>query len=340
MLEFIDRCGIGYSSATSSILEKCFILEDCIDAITNESADSRIISTATSYTYSIVYEFLEHVKEMLTKLAQAVLSALNNFYLNNAKIMDKYHDIIAENIRKLDKPIRQETYEYPKCKDYPVNLKSTISVENDIIRLHESIKTRSMAPEEVAANVDLMLIEFGKEVIDSPPDPYDLKDSTAKIVRDTVQGKETTVIITPATFDKYLHEIMNYKQDRDDIMQTKKAINDDYTALKRTYSKVTKDPKALMSPTIQNFKDPDRAAFIAREYSRYSNIHVEMMRLFNGFINIYNVAFDTKLKCLNEKIERNKAIIIEIITRTGLFTSLNPKVKEDKPIPRDIATKK
>ena len=59
---------------------------------------------------------------------------------------------------------------------------------------------------------------------------------------------------------------------------------------------------------------------------------MEMMRLFNGYIAIYQSAFDTKLQCLNEKIESNKAMITEIITRTGVFAAINTKAVN--PVPR------
>lgn len=338
MLTFLDQCGLSYSNVSASILEKTDILEDCLDAIVNEEADYHTVSMASTYTHSIIFEFLENVKEALVKLAQTVLSALNNFFLNNVKIIDKYSDIICDNIRKLKEPIKQDTYEYPVMKDYPTDLKSTIGAEADIIRLHDKIRTERVTPNQISSQVNGLLKSFGNEVLKSTPDPFDLRESTEKIVRRTIEGRKITISITPETFNQYLNEIMNYKRDRDDILKTQKSILDDYNALKRTYSEVTKDPETLMRSTIQNLKDPDREAFIAHEYSRYNDIHTEMMRLFNGYITIYQAAFDTKLRCLNEKIDTNKAVINEIITRTGLFTSLNTKAA-NTPIPRDIATR-
>ncbi|MCM1532920.1 MAG: hypothetical protein NC114_11730, partial [Ruminococcus flavefaciens] len=224
------------------------------------------------------------------------------------------------------------TYEYPSTKDYPKSLKSTVSAEKDIIRLHDKIRTYMIPPAQVGNQVNRLLQSFGKEVLERAPDPDDLKNSTTKIVRDRIRGQKKTITITRETLGIYINEIMNYKHDKDDIMRTRKAIIDDYESLKRTYAAVTKDPESLMRSHIRDLKDPDREAFLAHEYTRYADIHMEMMRLFNGYIAIYKAAFDTKLQCLTEKIESNKAAITEVFTRTGVFAAINTKTAS--PIPR------
>jgi len=303
-----------------------------MDAMLHEDVDFRIITTATAYTHSMFFEILENVKDALVKLAQAVLSSLNNYFLNSVKLIDKYREVIGERIDKTKVTIKQDTWEYPDVKDYPKNLKSTISAEKEIIRLHEKIKTQVIQPAHVSGHVNRLLQSFGKEVLGAMPDPYDLKSSTASIVQRTIRGKKKTIDITRETFNQYINEILNYKRDKDDIIRTRKSILDDYETLKRTYASVTKEPESLMRSHIQDIKDPDREAFLAHEYSRYADIHMEMMRLFNGYIAIYQSAFDTKLKCLTEKIESNKATITEIITRTGIFAAINTKATT--PIPR------
>lgn len=332
MIQFMNRCGFDNAVITPTILEKGIVLESCIDAIINEEADYRIITTATAYTHSMIFEILENVKDALVKLAQHVLSVLNNYFLNSAKLLDKYREIVGERIDAVKDPIKQETWEYPTAKDFPKPLKSTVSAEKDIIRLHEKIRAGSVAPAHISGQVNRLLQDFGKDVLERTPDPHDLKKSTSKIVQDRIRGQKKTITITRATLNQYINEILNYKRDKDDIMRTRKSIIDDYESLKRTYASVTKDPESLMRSQIQNIKDPDREAFLAHEYTRYADIHMEMMRLFNGYIAIYQAAFDTKLQCLNEKIESNKAAITEIFTRTGIFAAIN--TKSATPIPR------
>ena len=332
MIQFMDRCGFDDSVITPALFEKASILESCFDAVVNEEADYRIITTATAYTHSMFFEILENVKEALVKLAQRVLSTLNNYFLNSAKLLDKYREIIGERLDKVTDPIKQDTYEYPSAKDYPKSLKSTIGAEKDILRLYEKIRTYAISPAHISGQVNRLLQSFGKEVLERTPDPDDLKKSTAKIVQERIRGQKKTITITRDTFNAYVNEILNYKRDKDDIMRTRKSIIDDYEALKRTYATVTKDPESLMRSHIQNIKDPDREAFLAHEYTRYADIHMEMMRLFNGYIAIYQSAFDTKLQCLSEKIESNKAMITEIITRTGVFAAINTKAVN--PVPR------
>lgn len=334
--EFLSRCGMTADIAIAETYQKIDVIESCIDAIDEGVNDIRVISTATSYTHSMIFEILDNVKEGLLKLAQRVLSVLNNYHLNNVRLLGKYREAVIERLGKMKDPIIQETFEYPDTKDFPKALRSTGSVDKEVQKLIAEIQDpdKPPAPEKVQNRVNQMLKSFGYEVLGLTPDPYHLKDSTAKIVRDKVRGKPVTVSIDRWTLEKYFEQISTYKRDKDDILRTRKNLVEDYELLKRSYSSATKDPNQLATNRLKTMVDPDKEAFLAHEYNRYANIHVEMMRLFNGYIAIYKSAFDTKLSELNDKINNNKNTIVEIITRTGLFASLNTKSPmNDNPIP-------
>ncbi|MCM1231729.1 MAG: hypothetical protein NC311_05770 [Muribaculaceae bacterium] len=334
MIRYLAPYGIVEEDLmTESVFNKVMIFESCIDALGSGDAVPDIVSTSTAYTYSIVMEVLDNAKEVLLKLIQKVLSVLNNYYLNNVKLIDKYREVILDRLPTKGPIILHETYEYPAMKDYPKALKSTISAEKDILRLHSDlIADPGLA---VGYQVDKLLQRFGKEVLGMEPDPDDLKGSTADIVRATMRGEMTKVQIDRKTLNSYIDQISSYKADKEDLMRTKKSVVDDYEALKRTYAKVTKDPMSLARNRIEQMAHPEKEALLSHEYQRFANIHMEMMRLFNGYITIYKVAFDTKLDEIMQKVEDRKNVITEIITRTGLFAALNTKnpAKDGKPIP-------
>lgn len=332
--KFMTQCGITNHLAVIETYDKLDIVESCMDALGSGCGEARIISTATAYTHSMFYEILENVKETLLRLVQKVLSVLNNYYLNNVKLLEKYREAVLSRLDKVKEPIKHETFEYPEVRDYPHAIRTTTGIEKDVLKLHEEIKMGSITSEKVGSRIDKLLQSFGKEVLEVTPDPYDLRGSTKKIVEKRVRGKSITVTIDHHTLDKYIEQITTYKRDKDDIMRARKNIIDDYELLKKTYASVTKNPESFITNRIQAIADPDKEAFMANEYSRYAAIHIEMMRLFNGYIAIYQAAFDVKLQELQNKINDNKNTIVAIITQTGLFAALNTKtVDRNKPIP-------
>lgn len=332
--KFMTQCGITNHLAVIETYEKLDIIESCIDALGSGLGGASIISTATTYTHSMFYEILENVKETLLKFIQKVLSVLNNYYLNNVKLLEKYREIILDRLTKVKDPIKHETFEYPEVRDYPHAIRTTSGVEKDIIKLHDDIRSENLTSEKVRSYIDRLLQSFGKEVLETTPDPYNLRSSTKKIVEKRIRGKSVTVTIDRYTLDKYIEQITTYKRDKDDIIRVRKNLIDDYNLLKKTYADVTKNPTGIITNRIQAIVDPDKEAFMVNEYSRYATIHVEMMRLFNGYIAIYQAAFETKLQELQNKINDNKNTIIAIITQTGLFAALNTKsTDENKPIP-------
>lgn len=334
MIRYLAQYGFTDEDViTPSVFEDTMLFESCVDALRSGDATPEIVTMSTSYTHSIIFEVLENAKEALLKLAQTVLSIVNNYYLNNVKLVDKYREAILDRLPMKGPVVFHDTYEYPEVKDYPKPLKSTISAERDILKLHEDLIADPSTA--VAFRVDKLLQAFGKEVLSVTPDTDNLKESTAGIVRETMRGRMIKVSIDRKTVGAYIDQISSYKKDKDDIIRTKKNIVDDYEALKRTYSKVTKDPIQLAKNHVEQMAHPEREALISHDYQRYASIHMEMMRLFNGYITIYKTAFDTKLDEITQKVEDRKHVITEIITRTGLFAALNTKNPDryGNPIP-------
>lgn len=317
--------GIDDRVVSPSIMDNSFILESAMDALGSGEATPDVVSMASSYTHSMIYEILENAKDMLIKLIQQVLSVINNYYLNNIKIMDKYREFILDRVPANGPIIVHQTYEYPDAKDFPKAVRSTAYGDRDIVKLHEDILGGNSDSISVQYRVDKLLESFGKDILDAQIDPTDLKDSTAEAVRRRMRGDEIMIRLDRKTLVTYLDQISTYKKDKDDIQRTKKNVIEDYEMLKRTYAKVTKDPKTYIENRVRGMSEPERQTMLSHEYQRFASIHMEMIRLFNGFITIYQTAFDTKLEEIQRKVEDRRNVINEVITRTGLFTTLNPK---------------
>ena len=329
----VGKIGAENLILSEGIVKNFDILESCFDAIDEGVTDPTVITITDSTTDRLFYEILDNVKEALLKLMQRILSALNNYYLNNVKVIERYKEAVKDGLARLPAPLVHETYEYPIVPNYPRELKATVTNADEIVRLHKRIEENDMGPDAVAFEVDHLLFNFGREVLGEGPDPLNLCDSVEKIVTERIRGnggRLVEVYIDANTVDKYLSEISSYDAEKKDIKETKKNITKDYESLRNTYAKVTKNPREFVRTRAQAIADPEREAFIAHEYLRYKDVHVEMMRLFNGYIDIYNTAFNTKLRELKAKINDRRNTITAIITSVGLFTTLNTKPLDSK----------
>jgi len=318
------------SLITVTTLENASILESAMDALGSGEAIPDVVTTASTYTHSIIAEILENAKEALIQLAQKVLSIFNNFIVNDIKIMEKYRDIILSRISEKSPVMIHETYEYPAVKDFPRVIKGAVYGERNITNLQDKLTGPKRELYSPGQEVDRLLEQFGQDILGERIDPNNIRESVRHVVQDKVRGNAIRIRLDRHTFATYLDQISTYKTDKDDIIKTKKAVIEDYEMIKKTYSKVTKRPdelatKAVNTSDLKGLASPQRQMLYSIEYQRFADIHMEMTRLFNGFITIYETAFDTKLNELKMKIEDRKNVVTEVLTRTGLFTSINPR---------------
>ena len=89
---------------TPETYHKIAVIEECMGAVNEGVVTNDVITMTLSYTHSLALEMLENIKEALLKLCSLVLSALNNYILNNAKYIERYKEILKVRIAKLDKP--------------------------------------------------------------------------------------------------------------------------------------------------------------------------------------------------------------------------------------------
>ncbi|MCM1230058.1 MAG: hypothetical protein NC489_07995 [Ruminococcus flavefaciens] len=324
--QFIKQCGLNESVATAKTYQYIDIIESAFDAMKDGIPNFTIVHTSGSYTQSLIMDLLENVKAILLQLCQRVLSALNNLQVNNVRLIQRYQEVLLTRMKTLKEPIVHKTHAYPDLGEFPAVINAT-KFEREIVRLQQEISDPNSTPSvsRITSQVDGILRDFTKQVIGHPVNVQTLKSSVENEVRKRVRGKVITTEVTETTLVAYMEQINRYKQDKADITRLKKSVNEEYQRIKDMYASVTEDPIALAKNTVRYNLNPEKEEFLANEYGRYADIHVEMLRLFNGFITVYNTAFTTVLNVLEEKIEDRKNFITTLFSTTGIFAALNTK---------------
>lgn len=319
---------------------KIDVINSCNQAIDEGVASDTIISVASSYTFNLVAEMLDNVKEALLAIYTKLLSYFNNYILNSVNLASKYRELIIDRYKTLKKPVAFKTYEYTKLydKNYP-NLKMDMTkLETQISEFQDSVISNNLGSDDVESWVDKMLLEFGSNVLDISVDTYDLKSSVKSRTRQMIQGREVIKNLQPDDLSKFIDEICGYKKLKDSITRTKKEILSEYERLKSVYTKTMKKKEAE-SVGIDSIRNSEFSRFKTADSMRFANINMGMTRLFNGFITIYSESFNTKLACLQEKIDQNRDVIVRMMSETSIFAAANPKNPTRNRAPQKIGTK-
>lgn len=314
---------------TESSCQKLDVLDSCYAALSEGVYDTEVIMTTASYTQSFVFEVLENVKDALLKLYQQVLSVLQNFILNTANLADKYRNLLIDRFIAMREPFVFKTYEYPKLQDknYPAIFKSSVSVEQEVQELQSKIIDKGITGSEVEDEIHRLLKQFGRAVLDDEIIPDDLNNSVISSVNRHVRGKEVTRRLTQRDINAFIDEICKHKEFRDDLARTKNNLIDDYTKLKQTYTRTLKDKEAELLG-IRAMKYPELERLKMSERDRFASINLAMTRLFDGYISVYREAFNQKLSIMQDKVEDNRRILVELMTRTNVLTTLSTKTPD------------
>lgn len=329
---------MNQDSLTEFSIYQLDVIETGYESINEDSANSNIVQMTLSYTRSFILEILDNTKEALLKLYQRVLSVLNNYILNTANLADKYRNLIKERYKKLSSPMVIKTYEWPNLKNnsYPAIIHSDNELHADLEELSQKVMDQNVNSDVIDTIVEKKIISFSKVVIDGTVDSSNPKETTKSIVTDRVRGRQVSRVLKYDELDKFIDEIKQYKVLKDDINRTKTAMLKDYEILKKSYmesinkkeSQVV-DVKALKNPGLEQFK--------SYEYQRFASINMHLNRLFNAYITIYNTAFDTKLNLLKEKIDNNRDILIDLMTRTSIIAAVNTKSPNKQRAPLKVS---
>lgn len=318
-----------YLSESTSDFETLSLIDSCYAAFNEGVTDTFIVNVAASNTQAVLNEYLEHVRETLLGLYERVLSYLNNYIFNHAKLVDRYRELLIERFEQKKPQILFHTYQYAGLydKNYPILMKSSGELTDNIRNLQSAFIDQESSVGIVNESVDAMIVDFGKSVIDGVVDLNDIDGSVADIVRERVRGREVVKRLNKTDIGKFVTEISAYKAMKDSIMSTKKNMLEDYKMLKSMLTReMTRAESSVMG--IEDIRHPDAATLRNVDYQRFASINVALSKMFNSFIRIYSKAFDTKLSVLNDKITENKDILTKLMVETGVFAAINPHKPE------------
>lgn len=310
--------------STPEELQTLDVLDSCYIALSEGVNDSFVVDTTVSSTYKLLQEMLDKIYSILLDIYSRLLNYLNNYFMNSARMIDKYRNIIIARYDKLKSPLLFMTHQYPNLyeSNYP-NIVHTNKISDMVESFQQRIVDNFTLPEDVSESVDVYINNFAVDTIGSKVDIDNLKADVERIVRKRVQGMEVLKKLSQSDLNKFIDEIVKYKDMKSSITKIKKDIIAEYQALRRSMQNQIRD-KVRSTTGINDIANPDAAALKNAEYNRFASINVQVMRMYTAFINIYNVAFNTKLKCFAEKIDENKAIINELLTKTSVFAAANP----------------
>ena len=300
------------------------LIDSCYNAISEGVYDPFVISTATSSTNKYLLEFLDRIYAALMDICGRVLNYLNNYFMNSARLADKYRKLIIQRYDKLDAPILYKTHLYPGLYDkhYPEVI-STGELVDELESFQNKIFDNDMSYDSIKDEIEFRVSAFAVDSIGAKIDMYSLQTEVEAVVRKKVQGMETIKRLNKSDLEKLIDELNRYKDMKNAILSTKKSVEAEYKALKSAMMVSMRD-KIKQVSNINNISNPDAEALKNAEYTRFANINTAVSQMYSAFTTIYNVAFNTKIRCLSEKVDENKAIINELLTKTSVFAAANP----------------
>lgn len=285
---------------------------------------SAILGIADTYSQSIIYDLLENVRTFLLKLYQSVLTVLNTYILNHAKLFEKYQDLILERFDKIDGSIRYYTYSYSDLYTYPKDLRSEGKAEKaaeEIIKLGEDPNTN---PDDLEHAVNEKIREFSYAMIGTKIDPYNLKEHIRSVCYAKMQGEKYVERLTKENLKQFIQEIREYKTVKSELRNLKTEIDHYYRTLKRNYAS-SFSMATGPSGELVRLKDPNKAELLDRQVVQFSTAKIQLNRLFNGYITLYSGCFNAKLDIIQQRININKAVIVAVMTRTNVLYAVSGK---------------
>lgn len=302
------------------------VIDSCYTALYEGVSDSFVVNTTTSTTYKFLDELLDRIYKTLQSIYVQVLNYMNNYFMNSARLLDKYRNIILDRYTKLKSPILYKTHQYTGLydKSYP-NVVHPSDIQHYLESYQTDVTDYFTTPETVADDTAVYVSKFAVDTIGKPINNFDIKTQVEAIVRKKCQGMEIVKALNAADLDKFINEIVKYKDLKNAIIATKNSMTAEYKALKSAMMAQMKQ-QLSQKYNINDISNPDAADLKNAEYNRFAAINTQLSQMYNSFIIIYNVAYSTKLKVLSEKIDENRQVINDLLAQTSVFAAANPSV--------------
>ena len=244
------------------------LIDSCYNAISEGVYDPFVISTATSSTNKYLLEFLDRIYAALMDICGRVLNYLNNYFMNSARLADKYRKLIIQRYDKLDAPILYKTHLYPGLYDkhYPEVI-STGELVDELESFQNKIFDNDMSYDSIKDEIEFRVSAFAVDSIGAKIDMYSLQTEVEAVVRKKVQGMETIKRLNKSDLEKLIDELNRYKDMKNAILSTKKSVEAEY--------------KALKSAMMVSMRDK------IKQVSNINNINFDLFFIYSSFNNTF-----------------------------------------------------
>ena len=254
-LTLLNECQIPEVLFTDSVCDKLETIAVCLEAVGDDTADTRTITVANRYSDSMVLEVITASRAVLLNTYDTLLSKLNSFNLNYFKILEKYQEVLYNKIRSQNLSIPRDTYSYP-IKEYPNDVRSVRVLDFDMHNFIAKMKNKDYKKSDASSDVTDMIKKFGEQMIGKKPDMNDIIGSVKKKVTSELRGSQVKTPINEKNFNLYVNSFHTYKELLTDLKRARANIDEYYEKIIHAYQTVT---RAISEQMERNQYDYNRS---------------------------------------------------------------------------------
>ena len=134
------------------------LIDSCYTALSEGVNDSFVINTTKSSTYKFLDELLDRIFKFLTDLYVQVLNYMNNYFMNSARLLDKYRNLIMTRYAKDKTNLIYKTHTYPGLydKNYP-HIVSASDIQESLEAFQTQITDEFVTSDTVAEQTEMYI---------------------------------------------------------------------------------------------------------------------------------------------------------------------------------------
>ena len=336
---------ITEDAITDKVFEHLDIVESCYAAIDEGVNSSDILDIAVSNSTSMIISYLDACFKILDATYERLISYINNFILNYAKLVEKYKNVIIKmySSNSITEEIIYKTYTYPNQRTpYPalVEIDSkwyTFVKESKDINIDSE---EALSKSELKIKIDDMLKDYADQTLSFEKlHTDDIEKDVRKTVKETLRGSPRTILITEKNISNIIDNIVkDSKKMLEDVKKTKTLFQKDYKTLQKLFAPY---PTQKINPVkfIHTIRHPDLHTMEIEDARRFSDINFEMNRFFMGIITMYKISYATKFDVIKEHIDSDREFIVVLLQTAGAFAAINNKKAASNSKPMKIVDK-
>lgn len=320
----------SYINNRQRALYKHEVITECFISIDEGFDNPEYLNEASSNISAMIYEILESVKNALLQMYESLIRLFEGYILNNIYLIKKYKEKILDIPNERIETITYTTYQYPKLTNLPNKVYIPEMSQSEKNALVTTALSGNVS--ELKTWVDDELTVIANQMLDSSSiNVKDIFESATNECYKQMRGKEIINRLNKNLLEKLLDEIIQYKELKDQIVNTRREILNYYEDMKVSI-KNTFDIKVISGNKIRAYNNPEQSDLTNAQINKLSSYTIEYNRLYNGIITLYNTAFNTKLEILRERVELNRNVVSELLKSASVLNNLSVNKNSPKTI--------